>query len=57
MDIVGQLNNYYPRVTDGTFASVATVAFYSILDKIEFEFEFVNDRLVLSARKNKGSKS
>ena len=57
VDIVGQLNSYYPRVADGTFASVGTVAFYSILHKIEFEFEFVNDRRVLSARNNKGSKS
>ena len=57
MDIVGQLDNYYLRVTDGTFASVTTVAFYSVFDKIEFEFEFVNDRRVLSPRNNKGSKS
>ena len=57
MDIVGQFSNYHPRVTDGTIAFVATAAFYSVLNKIDFELEFVNDRRVLSARNSKWFKS
>ena len=49
MDSVGQFNNYHPRVTDGTIAFVAT----AVLNKIDFELEFVNNRRVLSARNSK----
>ena len=55
MDIVAQLNDYHNVRSQSNGWNV--VAFYYVFDKIEFEFKFVNNSCVLSARNNNGSKS
>ena len=50
----GQFNGYY--IVRSQSNRLDLVACYYIINKIKFEFEFVNDRHVLSTRKNDGSK-
>ena len=50
----GQLNGYYIVRSQSNRLDLA--ACYYIINKIKFEFEFVNDRRVLSTRKNHGFK-